>query len=228
MPQDNEQRRATANAAAGQAMIDPFSYWKIMDESRAEEIAGRTIAYYKGDPNEIVKDMSDELFNRDAYVDLDTIKHGGSPEWREELDEDYFSYLNKFALSGALDPDNPKLDMDTKQRIASFINAQLARGSKMLGLQETQIPTPDDINAHNAKVDEHNAAAAAMMKGMPPPPPAGPDAAAAPAGPPPMPPIAKGATPPAPAVKGGPAIPQGPAAPQAATKTPATKGKTKK
>jgi hypothetical protein len=202
MPIDNEQRRATADKAAQQAMIDPLSYWQIMDEGHAEEVAKRTITWLKStDPTEIIKDMTDDEFDRDAYVDIDSIRHGNTPEYRENLEKCYFDYLNKFALSGALDPENPKMDMETKQRIADFINAQLVRGSKMLGMAETQLPTADDVASHNASVDEQNAAEAAALKGMPAPgggpagapgaPPAGP-----PAGPPPMPPIAKGATPP--------------------------------
>jgi hypothetical protein len=37
----------------------------------------------------------------------------------------------------------------------------------MLGLAETQLPTPDDIAAHNQEVDATNEADAAMQKTMP-------------------------------------------------------------
>jgi hypothetical protein len=43
MPVDNPQRRATADKAASQLMIDPLTYWEIMDQPNAEKYAKRVM-----------------------------------------------------------------------------------------------------------------------------------------------------------------------------------------
>jgi hypothetical protein len=78
MPVDNPQRRATADKAASQMMIDPLTYWEIMDEPNAEKYAKR-VADWKADPMAFMQDTQEDLFNRDAYADLEIIKHGGQP-----------------------------------------------------------------------------------------------------------------------------------------------------
>lgn len=167
MPIDNPQRRATADKAAGQAMIDPLTYWEIMDEPNAQRNAKRLVDY-TADPASFLKDTEEELFNRDAYTDIQLLKHAKQPEYRDDLPKEYFDYLNQYILSGDLE--NPNIALETRQVISQFIDIQLQRGQKMLGMAETQLPTPDDINQHNQQVDEANAANAAAMKGMPPQP----------------------------------------------------------
>lgn len=170
MPIDNPQRRATADKAAGQAMIDPLTYWEIMDEPNAQKYAKRFVDY-TSDPASFLKDTEEEIFDRNAYTDIENLKHGKQPEYRDDLPKEYFDYLNQYILSGDLE--NPNIPMEVRQVISQFIDIQLQRGQKMLGMAETQLPTPDDINQHNQQVDEANAANAAAMKGMPPQPPQG-------------------------------------------------------
>src|SRR5690606_13403825 len=138
MPIDRAQRRATADKAAQQSMIDPLTYWEIMDESKAEKYAKR-LMNYAIDPNSFMKEAEDKLFNRDAFVDIMLLKQGNQPPFRENLPKEYFDYLNKYALSGDLD--NPTIAPETREAIMAFIDMQLARGQQMLGLAETQLPT---------------------------------------------------------------------------------------
>ena len=182
MPIDRSQRRATADKAAQQAMIDPLSYWEIMDEPNAQKFAKRVVdwtATQQGNGGGYMSDITDEIFNRDAYVDIELIKQGTEPPYRDDLDKEYFDFLNQYILSGDLE--NPNISPEINQAIAAFIDIQLARGQKMLGMAETQLPTPDDVNAHNAQVDQANAANAAAMKGIPAPPPPAPTAPGQPA-----------------------------------------------
>lgn len=156
MPIDNPQRRATADKAATQQMIDPLTYWEIMDEPNAQKYAKRLVDW-TADPASFLKDTQEELFNRDAYVDIELLKHGATPPYRDDLDKEYFDYLNQYILSGDLE--SPNIDPAVAQSISQFIDTQLARGQKMLGMAETQLPTPEDVQAHNQSVDEANAAA---------------------------------------------------------------------
>jgi hypothetical protein len=155
MPVDNPQRRATADKAATQKMIDPLSYWEIMDEPNAEKYAKR-LTDFTADPASFLKDIEEDLFNRDAFVDLEIIKHGGEPPYRDDLPKEYFDYLNKIVLSGDLE--NPEIPMEVRQAMSAFIDQQLARAEKMLGMAETQLPTAQDVAAHNTQVDQANAA----------------------------------------------------------------------
>jgi hypothetical protein len=153
MPIDRPQRRATAKEAAEQKMIDPLTYWEIMDESNAQKYAKRLMDFM-ADPPSFLKDTQDEVFNRDAFVDIQVLKQGGTPPFREDLPKEYFDYLNKYVLSGDLE--NPAIDMGVKQTITDFIDAQLARGQKMLGMAETQLPTPEEVTAANQQTDQLN------------------------------------------------------------------------
>jgi hypothetical protein len=164
MPIDRSQQRATADAAANQKMIDPLSYWEIMDEPNAQKRAKR-LAEYTADPAKFMADVDEEVFNRFAYVDIEMVKRAQTPEYREELSKDYFDYLNKFALSGALDPENPNLAEETKQALKAFIDQQLQRGQRMLGMLETQLPTEQDVNAYNDQQNQQAQADAAQPKG---------------------------------------------------------------
>jgi hypothetical protein len=155
MPVDNPQRRATADKAASQKMISPLDYWKIMDEPHAQEYA-KNLMDFMADPASFLKDTEEEVFNRDAYVDIELVKLGQEPPFRDSLDKEYFDYLNKFITDGNLE--NPKIDMQVRQTLSQFIDVQLARGQKMLGMAETQLPTTQDVQTHNAQVDEANAA----------------------------------------------------------------------
>lgn len=163
MPIDNAQRRATADAASQRAMIDPLTYWEIMDEPNAEKYAKRVVEF-TADPMALIKDADEQVFDRDAYVDIQIVKSGGQPPYREELPKQYFDYLNKFALSGATAPENPNLDQATKEALVAFINQQLVRGQQMLGIAETQLPTPEDVNAYNEQTDAANQQAAEAAK----------------------------------------------------------------
>lgn len=175
MPIDRAQRRATADKAAQMQMIDPLSYWEIMDEGNAEKYAKRLVEFTT-DPGSFLKSTDDELFNRDAFVDIELIKNGAQPPFREDLPKEYFDHLNKYVLSGDLD--NPTIAPEIKDAITQFIDMQLARGQKMLGMAQTQLPTPDEVNAANQQTDQLNqqdqAAAVAEQKaqGAPSPSPA--------------------------------------------------------
>lgn len=155
MPVDNPQRRATADKAATQLMIDPLTYWEIMDEPNAEKYAKRVMDF-KANPMGFLKDTEEELFNRDAFVDLEILKQGGTPPFRDDLTKEYFDYLNQYVVSGDLD--NPKIPLEVRQSISQFVDTQLQRAQKMLGMAETQLPTPQDVAQHNQAVDDANGA----------------------------------------------------------------------
>lgn len=153
MPIDRAQRRATADKAAQQKMIDPLTYWEIMDERNAQKYAKRVVEFIN-DPMNYLKEEDSDAFNRDAFVDIQKVKRGEQPEFRDDLPKEYFDYLNQYVLSGDLE--NPQIDMATKQAITQFIDAQLARGQKMLGMAQTQLPTPQEVTQANQQTDQLN------------------------------------------------------------------------
>lgn len=153
MPIDRAQRRATADKAAQQKMIDPLTYWEIMDEGNADKYAKRLVEFMS-DPASYLKDTEEDVFNRDAFVDIQLIKTGQQPPYRDDLPKEYFDYLNHYVLSGDLD--NPTIDPAVKQAITTFIDTQLARGQRMLGMAQTQLPTPDEVTAANQQTDQLN------------------------------------------------------------------------
>lgn len=181
MPIDNPQRRATVNAAATAGFADPLTYWEIMDEPNAQKYAKRVadwIASQQGNGPGYMQDISDEIFDRNAYSDIQLLKGGKQPPYRDDLDKVYFDYLNQYVVSGDLE--NPKIPLETRQVISQFIDIQLQRGQKMLGMAETQLPTTQDVNQYNQQTDEANAANNAAMKGMPPAAPSAPQPGQAP------------------------------------------------
>lgn len=153
MPVDRPQRRATADKAAERNMIDPLTYWEIMDEGNAQKFAKRLVEF-TADPAAYLKDANEEIFNRDAFVDIELVKQGVEPQFRKDLPKEYFDYLNQYILNGNLE--DPDIDMPTRQAISQFIDAQLQRGQQMLGMASTQLPTPEEVTAANEQTDQLN------------------------------------------------------------------------
>lgn len=163
MPVDNNSRRATASVASQQAMIDPLTFWEIMDRPNAQKYAKR-VADWTNDPQGFMADVNEEVFDRDGYTDIWMLKHNEQPPYRDDLTKNYFDYLNQYVLSGDLE--SPKIPPSTASTISQFIDIQLQRAQKMLGMAETQLPTPQDVQAHNTQVDDANAQNAAASKGI--------------------------------------------------------------
>lgn len=153
MPIDRAQRRATADKAASMRMIDPLTYWEIMDEGNAEKYAKRLVDF-TNDPASFLKDVNEDVFDRNAFVDIELLKQGATPPFRKDLLKEYFDYLNKWILNGNLN--DPEIDQAAKIAIQQFIDTQLARGQQMLGMAETQLPTPEEVNAANEQTDQQN------------------------------------------------------------------------
>lgn len=164
MPIDNAQRRATAKESANMKMIDPLSYWEIMDQPNAQKYSKRLMDFM-ADPAAFLGDVDEELFDRDAYSDIELIKQGKMPDYRKDLSKKYFDYLNQWIQKGGMD--DPELAEEIKQSMMMFIDNQLLRGQKMLGMAETQLPTEGDINAANANAEADQAAAVAPEPGIP-------------------------------------------------------------
>lgn len=153
MPIDRAQRRATADKAASMNMIDPLTYWEIMDEGNAEKYAKRLVDF-TNDPGGYMKDVNEEAFDRNAFVDIELMKQGATPPFRKDLPKEYFDYLNQWILNGNLE--DPDIDPVAKETIRQFIDIQLARGQQMLGMAETQLPTTEEVNAANEQTDQQN------------------------------------------------------------------------
>lgn len=149
MPIDRPQRRATADKAAQQGMIDPLSYWEIMDEANAQKYAKRFMDY-KINPAKYFGDTDEDTFDRDAFVDINTIKQGGKPQFRDDLPEQYFAYLNSYVLSG--DFTNPTIEPSVKDALKNFIQIQLERGKQ----QYAQLVTQEDKSPLNPIFDKPN------------------------------------------------------------------------
>lgn len=166
MPIDNQERLKMADDASQRTMIDPLTYWEIVDRPNAQKYAKRVMDYLQN-PQGFMGDVDEEVFNRDAYTDIWMLKRGKQPPYRDDLTKNYFDYLNQYVLSGDLE--NPKVPPSLASTISQFINIQLVRGQKMLGMAETQLPTPKDVASHNQEVDAANSANSAASKGIVPP-----------------------------------------------------------
>lgn len=147
MPIDRSQRRATADNAAKIGMIDPLSYWEIMDEANSQKYAKRLIDY-KINPAKYFGDTEEDTFDRDAFVDISIIKQGGKPQFRDDLPQQYFTYLNSYVLSG--DFSNPTIAPEVKDALKSFIQIQLERGKQ----QYAQLVTQEDKSPLNPIFDK--------------------------------------------------------------------------
>lgn len=137
MPVDRSQRRAVAQDASAKGMIDPLTYWETMDAPNAQKFTKRLMDYKLNPYGYLQEDDGEEMFDRDAYVDIELMKNGATPPFRTNLSQNYYAYLNQYVLSGDLV--DPTIPQQVKAAITQFIQQQLVRGQQQFAQLQTQV-----------------------------------------------------------------------------------------
>lgn len=171
MPMDKEAQQEFATNLAKMGMIDPLTLYEVGGGAplpSPKKILERLMAY-KTDPMAFAGMAAKDEFDRNALMDIQILNAGALPKPRDEITAEYLAFFNKYMTSGdyqsaiAGKPEVQSLYMQhlvEAQRIAS----------EALARMETQMPTGQEMDLHNAKqVNQAQEANAVQGGGQPAP-----------------------------------------------------------
>lgn len=173
MPMDKAAQSDFASNLAKLGMIDPLTLYEVGGGAplpSPKKMLERLMAF-KTDPMAFAGMASKDEFDRNALMDIQILNAGELPKPRDEVSAEYLSFFNKYMTSG----DYQKA-IAGKPEIQSLYMQHLTEAqriaSEALRLMQSQMPTPAEMDVHNAK-EVGKAQETAAVQG-PPPAPVGP------------------------------------------------------
>lgn len=140
LPVDRAQRRAVALRLAQLNRIGTLRLYEELGLDNADE-AYKQWVLEERDPATMLKELGDEVFDREAQEDLAIVIGGEVPKEREDIPDSYLQYLNDYLLT-----DKFKLleeqDPEASTRVADFVSAITTKAKVKLAKLEAQQPVP--------------------------------------------------------------------------------------
>lgn len=144
LPYDKTRGAQVALELAKLGMIDPISLYDDLDLPDSDKRA-KKLMEYKADPAAYVGGINDDDASRTAYADFISIMDGGSAEPRESVDQKHLdTHTKQMMLPEFLNADPMK-----KQMFAMHVQQESELLQQILSIAETQLPTPQEVLAHN-------------------------------------------------------------------------------
>jgi len=121
LPMDKAGMQETAMALAKiPGRIDNLSLYEALEWPDPEKVTERTTKEVN-DPAAYLQDVTSELFDREANIDIELILAGREPSERDDYPQGYLEYMNKFVMSNRF----AKLDTQSKQAILDFLKTAI-------------------------------------------------------------------------------------------------------
>lgn len=152
---DKAGMRDTAIKLAEQGLIDPLSLYEDLGVPNPRKRVERLMKWQqeKIAPGTYMKDLQEEEFNREAFMDMQVLLAGKMPKVRDEVGPEYLAYITKFMISG-----HYRAAVEKKPAIqklfVDFLSLSHEQARQTLMAMETQLPTPQDMNAANQQAAE--------------------------------------------------------------------------
>lgn len=152
MPMNKEAQQEFASNLARIGMIDPLTLYEVGGGAplpSPKKMLERFMAF-KTNPLEFAGMAAKDSFNRDAMMDIQILNSGAIPKPRDEITAEYLAFFNQYMLTGDYikavkeKPEiqnNYMIHLMEAQRIAAIALARM----------ETQMPTPQEMEASNQK-----------------------------------------------------------------------------
>jgi len=141
LPLDKASIRATAMQLweAGNAI----DYKSLMEDLGLPNPDIRAERYLQSNTNpvEYLQSIKEDNINSEAEADIQLLIANKTPEERDEYDQSYFDYFNKFVASNRFQKLQGK-DPKAAQRVTMFLIAVQHTMMQSLNLQESMVPTP--------------------------------------------------------------------------------------
>lgn len=156
LPLDKALIRQTAMTLWQQG--NAIDYKTLMEDLGLPNPEVRTERYYEANTNpmEYLASIKQEDINAEAESDIDLLIMGKTPEERDEYDQGYFDYFNKFMSSNRfskLQSTNPK----AAQRITAFLMAIQHAALQSLLLKESMAPPQQPLPQQPNQVQSNQA-----------------------------------------------------------------------
>lgn len=153
LPLDKAAMRDTALELNKTGMIDPLSLYEDLGVPNARKRVERLMKWKQEElaPGSYMKDLQEEEFNREAFMDIQVLLANKMPKTRDEISAEYLAYVTKFMISGLYRAQKPEV----QQKFVDFVTLCHEQARLTLEAMETQLPTGEDMTAANKQaVDE--------------------------------------------------------------------------
>lgn len=152
MPLNKEGMKAMAVKMAELNLIDPLTFFEDAELSNPTKRMERLFKW-QVDPASMVEGLNMENFDRTAFMDIQIILAGAIAKPRDEVMPEHLDYHNKFLMTGEFRTQKDEI----KQNMVNHITLETEEMRRTLQLEETQMPTPEEIQKGNEQTDQNNA-----------------------------------------------------------------------
>lgn len=167
LPIDKAAMRDTALALAKMQLIDPLSLMEDLGLPNPGKRFKRLVDWLK-DPGKMVQDIDDEDFDRMAFMDIQVLLAGEKPEVRNTISDRYLNFFNNYVKSGEFkDLMADAAGRKKRKAIIEFLQQETQVLQDRLKLEESVLPTPEEMAAGNQQAVDQAGQAAAIMQGTP-------------------------------------------------------------
>lgn len=164
LPLDKAAMRQTALQLAGEGLIDPLSLYEDLGMPNARKRTERLLKWQqeKVAPGTYLKDMQEEEFDREAFMDIQVLLAGKTPKVRDDVSAEYLAYITKFMISGLFRAQKPEI----QKKFVDFLSLSHEQARQTLMAMETQLPTGEDMMASNQQAADEAGLQQQVMAGQ--------------------------------------------------------------
>jgi hypothetical protein len=151
LPLDKEAEKNLYMTLANKGLIDPLTLMEELGVQDPEDKLERLVMWSL-DPASLISKIDRDKWDRDAFMDIQILNRDVVAPPTEEVTEEHLAYHNEYLKSGAYR--NQKNSV--KEKHVNHITLEAEELRRTLLLEETQMPTNEEVEASNAKIQEMN------------------------------------------------------------------------
>jgi hypothetical protein len=154
------QQKWVADLAA-QSLIDPLTIYEVASGGSmpSPKKMLERFMLYQSDPAAFMQASKEEDFSRAAFKDIQILNAEEVPLPRDEYDDIYFKFMNKYMASGEFDKQSEK----TKMYYIGYLRVAQEQAQRQLEALMTQMPTQEELDvAAQQEADQQQIANQAM------------------------------------------------------------------
>jgi hypothetical protein len=162
MPVNKGQQMANVEVLAQYQMVDPLSIYEVMVGGQLPTPKKMLERYmlYTMDPMTYMQKTKEDVYSREAQMDIQVLNTGKAPKLRSEYNDVYLKFMNNYMMSGDFEK-QPDL---VKRIYVEFMRVVQMQANKQLMAMMTQAPTQEDMQSTNQQAVEQ-AQMEQMMQG---------------------------------------------------------------
>ena len=141
MPVDRSQKRATALKLGQMNKLGTLRLYKELGLENPEQ-AFKEYLLEQTNPQVLLDEVDQTVFDREAQEDLAIVMGGGNPEERDDISEPYLNYLNEYLLTDKF----KFLPVDTQARVSEFVDAIIAKAQRKADKLQMQTEMDNPMN----------------------------------------------------------------------------------